>query len=94
MEATRVYWKPVWHVIRSRFVLRGLIQELRDLIHTRKRLIREMVQHKQRIQKVLEDTNVKLLRWCQTMFGDSGRRMLKRSSPATTDADKLAALGQ
>src|SRR6516164_8614844 len=99
MEATGVYWKPVWHIlegefelvlanplhicnvpgrksdvndatwiadllahgqIRSSMVPPGPIQELRDLTRTRKQLMREVVQHKQRIQQVLADANVKL----------------------------------
>src|SRR6516225_5513022 len=36
MEATGIYWKPVWHILEGEF----------ELI---------LVQHKQRIQKVLED---------------------------------------
>jgi transposase len=97
MEATGVYWKPVWHLLEGRFELvlanaahvknvpgrksdvndatwladllaHGLIresfvpppaiQELRDLTRTRKQLTREIVQHVQRIQAVLEEANV------------------------------------
>ena len=116
MEATGVYWKPVWHVlegefelvlanaahiknvpgrksdvndatwiadllahglIRASFVPPGPIQELRDLTRTRKQLVREVVQHKQRIQKVLEDSNVKLGSVVSEVLGASGRRMLR-----------------
>ena len=45
-------------LIRSSFVPPGPIQELRDLTRTHKQLVREVVQHKQRIQKVLEDANI------------------------------------
>ena len=47
-------------LIRASFVPPGPIQELRDLTRTRKQLVREVVRHKQRIQQVLEDANVKL----------------------------------
>jgi transposase len=47
-------------LIRSSFVPPGQVQQLRDLTRTRKQLMREIVQHKQRIQKVLEGANVKL----------------------------------
>jgi transposase len=46
--------------IRASFMPPAPIQELRDLTRIRKQLTREIVQHKQRIQKVLEDANVKL----------------------------------
>ncbi len=132
MEATGVYWKPVWHVLEGEFEMilanpahirnvpgrksdvndatwiadllaHGLIraslvppspiQELRDLTRTRKQLMREIVQHKQRIQKVLEDANVKLASVVSDVFGESGRRMLKAISAGQTDARQLAALG-
>ena len=99
MEATGVYWKPVWHILEGRFALilanaahvknvpgrksdvndatwladllaHGLIrssfvpppaiQELRELTRTRRQLTREIVQHVQRIQAVLEEANIKL----------------------------------
>jgi transposase len=47
-------------LIRSSFVPPAPIQALRDLTRTHKQLVREVVRHKQRIQKVLEDANVKL----------------------------------
>jgi transposase len=71
----------------------GPIQELRALTRTRKQLMREVVQHKQRIQKVLEDANVKLASVVSDVVGESGRRMLKAIIAGQTDAKKLAALG-
>ena len=47
-------------LIRASFVPPQPIQELRDLTRTRKQLTREIVQHTQRIQAVLEEANVKL----------------------------------
>jgi transposase len=64
-------------LIRSSFVPPGPIQELRDLTRTRKQLIREATQHKQRIQKVLEDANVKLAAVVSDISGESGRQILK-----------------
>ncbi len=132
MEATGVYWKPVWHILDGRFALilanaahvktvpgrksdvndaswladllaHGLIrpsfvppaaiQELRDLTRTRKQLTREVVQHSQRIQAVLEEANVKLCSVITDILGASGRRMLKAMIAGETDAHKLAALG-
>jgi transposase len=61
-------------LIRSSMVPPGPIQELRDLTRTRKQLMREVVQHKQRIQKVLENAN-------EVGFGSVGRVW-----PETTDA--------
>jgi transposase len=132
MEATGVYWKPVWHMLEGRFTLilanaahikgvpgrksdvndatwiadllaHGLIrasfvppqpiQELRDLTRTRKQLTREVVQHTQRIQAVLEEANVKLSSAITDVLGMSGRRILKAIVAGETDPAKLAGLG-
>jgi transposase len=45
-------------LIRASFVPPAPIQELRDLTRARKQLGREIVQHTQRIEKVLEDANI------------------------------------
>ena len=135
MEATGVYWKPVWHIledefdlvlanaahirnvpgrktdvndamwiadllahglIRSSFVPPAPIQELRDLTRTRKQLVREISQHSLRIQKVLEDANLKLGSVLSNVLGMSGRAMLEAIVAGETDPDTLAglALGQ
>jgi transposase len=132
MEATGVYWKPVWHVleghaelvlanaahiknvpgrksdvndavwiadllahglIRSSMVPPTPIQQMRDLTRTRKQLIREVVQHTQRIQKVLEDANVKLSSVVSDVLGASGRRILQAIIAGEADPEKLADLG-
>ena len=132
MEATGVYWKPVWHVlegqaelvlanaahiknvpgrksdvndavwiadllahglIRSSMVPPTSIQALRDLTRTRKQLTREIVQHTQRIQKVLEDANIKLASVVANVLGVSGRRMLRAIIDGEADPEKLASLG-
>ena len=79
-------------LIRASLVPPGPIQELRDLTLTGKQLMREIGQHKQRIQKVLEDANVKLASVVSDVFGESGRRMLKALSAGETDPWQLAAL--
>ncbi len=132
MEATGVYWKPVWHVLEGHFTLvlanahevknvpgrktdvndatwiadlmaHGLIrpsfvppqpiQELRDLTRTRTQLKRERSQHVQRLQKVLEDANVKLANVVSDVLGVSGRAMLEAIVRGESDAQALAALG-
>jgi transposase len=80
-------------LIRSSFVPPPEIQELRDLTRTRRQLTREIVQHVQRIQAVLEEANIKLCSVITDIMGASGRRMLKAMIAGETDAEKLAALG-
>jgi transposase len=131
LEATGVYWKPVWHVledhftlvlanamhirnipgrksdkndamwiadllalglIRSSFVPPAPIQELRDLTRTRKQLVREMARHTQRIQKTLEDANIKLTEVVSDILGVSGRAILLALVAGETDPERLADL--
>ena len=132
MEATGVYWKPVWHMLEGRFELvlanaahiKGVpgrksdtndamwiadllahdlirpsfvppqpIQELRDLTRTRKQLTREVVQHTQRIQAVLEEANAKLASVITDILGLSGRRILKAIVSGDSDPARLSSLG-
>ena len=80
-------------LIRASFVPPQPIQELRDLTRTRKQLTREIVQHTQRIQAVLEEANVKLSSVITDILGASGRRILKAMIAGETDPEKLAELG-
>ena len=80
-------------LIRASFVPPPPILELRDLTRTRKQLVREIVQHQQRIQKVLEDANLKLASVISDVVGASGRRMIRALIAGETDPHKLAALG-
>ena len=129
MEATGVYWKPVWHVLDSHFELvlanaahvknvpgrktdvndamwladllaHGLIrasfvppvavQELRTLTRTRKQFVRERSAHVQRIEKVLEDANLKLGVVLSDILGKSGRAVLQALIDGQTDPQRLA----
>jgi len=131
MEATGVYWKPVWHIlegsfelvlanaqhvrnvpgrksdvndatwlsdllahglVRSSFVPPIAIQALRDLGRTRKQLVREVIQHTNRIEKVLEDTNIKIASVISDVLGQSGRAILDALVAGQTDPEKLVAL--
>ncbi len=133
MEATGVYWRPVWHIledgfalvlanaqhiknvpgrksdvndamwiadllahglIRSSFVPPAPIQELRDLTRTRKQLVREAAQHVLRIQKVLEDANIKLASVLSDVLTASGRAMLRAIITGESDPERLADLAQ
>jgi len=132
MEATGVYWKPVWHVlsdgdfalllanaahvknvpgrktdvndatwladllahglIRGSFVPDEQTQEMRTLLRTRKQLVRERSSHVQRLQKTLEDANIKLDSVISDILGLSGRRMIEALIAGETDREALAAL--
>lgn len=132
MEATGVYWKPVWHVlsdgdlalilanaahvknvpgrktdvadaawlaellahglIRPSFVPEAATQEMRALLRTREQLVREQAGHVQRIQKTLEDANLKLASVLSEVTGKSGRAILEALIEGERDPDALLAL--
>jgi transposase len=131
MEATGVYWKPVWHLLEGQveltlanaqhvrnvpgrksdvndaqwladllavgliegsFVPPAPIQELRDLTRTRKQLVREISRHTQRVQKTLEDANIKLTETISDIRGQSGRAILRALVAGETDPERLAAV--
>ena len=132
MEATGVYWKPVWHIlddgdfqlilanaahvknvpgrktdvndatwladllahglIRASFVPDTQTQELRTLLRTRKQLVREKSSHILRVQKTLEDANVKLDSVITDVMGMSGRAMIEALIAGESNPAKLARL--
>jgi transposase len=81
-------------LIRGSFVPPAAIRELRDLTGTRKQLVREVAQHTLRIQKVLEDANLKLTSVISDVMGMSGRAMIEAIIRGEQDAERLADLSQ
>jgi transposase len=132
MEATGVYWRPVWHIlsdgdfnlilanaadvenvpgrktdvtdalwladllahglIRASFVPDPATQEMRALLHTRKQLVHEAASHVQRLQKTLEDANIKLASVLTNIMGASGRDILEALIGGETDPEQLLPL--
>ena len=132
MEATGVYWKPVWNIlsdgkfelivanarhiknvpgrktdindamwiadlvsvglIKASFVPEPEMQELRSLLRARKQLTREQTRHVQRIQKTLEEANIKLDSVITDIMGLSGRRIIEAMLNGVRNPWKLADL--
>jgi transposase len=132
LEATGIYWKPVWHVlddgefelvlanashvknvpgrktdvndamwlaellahglIRGSFVPDTQTQEMRTLLRTRKQLVRENSRHVLRVQKTLEDANIKLDSVLTDVMGKSGRTIIEALIAGETNPAKLASL--
>src|SRR5688500_12140486 len=78
-------------LIRGSFVPPEPIQELRQLTRTRKQLVREIGQHSQRVQKALEDMNIKLAAVVTDVLGVTGRAILRELIAGETDPTLLAA---
>jgi len=76
-------------LVRSSFVPPAPVQALRDLTRTRKQLVREIAQHTQRIQKVLEDANLKLTEVVSDVLGTSGRAILNALVAGEADPARL-----
>jgi len=79
-------------LIRGSFVPPQPVQEMRDLTRTRKQLVREAAQHSQRLQKTLEDANIKVASYVTDILGKSGRAILDALEKGETDPEKLADL--
>ena len=132
MEATGVYWKPVWNIlsegafelivanaahiknvpgrktdvndatwiadllacglIKASFVPNEAFQQLRSLLRARKQLLGEQTRHIQRLQKTLEEANIKLDSVISDIMGVSGRRMIEAMIAGVRNPAKLAAL--
>lgn len=65
-------------LIEGSFIPPAEIRELRDLTRLRKKWIGNLTSEKNRIQKVLESSNVKLGAVISDIFGVSGRNLLTR----------------
>jgi transposase len=133
MEATGVYWKPVWNILEEEFelllvnpqhlksipgkktdfkdgerigellqhgLLRGSfvpprpIRELRDLTRMRATLAQERSSIINRIEKTLEDPNLKLGVVASDVVGVSGRAMLDAIVAGETDPATLAEMAK
>jgi transposase len=133
MEATGVYWKPVYYLleddfelwlvnaqhvknvpgrktdvqdaqwlcqllehglVRSSFVPPKPFRELRDLTRYRKSLTWERSREANRLQKQLEDANIKLASVATRVLGASGRAMLEELCQGNNDPKALAELAK
>ena len=79
-------------LVRGSFVPDQQTQEMRNLLRTRKQLVRERSRHIQRLQKTLEDANIKLDSVISDILGLSGRRMIEALIAGETDPNALAGL--
>ena len=81
-------------LLRNSFVPPRAIRDLRDLTRTRAMLTQEHSSICNRIQKVLEDANIKLGSVASDVFGVSGRAILRALMNEENDAEALANLSK
>jgi transposase len=79
-------------LLRKSYIPSQSQRDLRDLTRYRTRVVRERVRLVNRVQKVLEDANIKLSSVATDIFGKSGRAMLGALAAGESDAAKLADL--
>jgi transposase len=79
-------------LIKPSFVPPPKIRALRDLTRTRVSLVQTRTQSKNRVYKILEDTNIKLASVVSDLFGKSARRMLDALVCGERDPQKLSAM--
>jgi len=129
MEATGVYWKPIYNLLEGDFVIlvvnahhiktvpgrktdvkdaewiadllsHGLLtasfipsapqRELRDLTRYRAKLVEERAREINRLQKTLEDTNLKLGDVVSDVMGKAAQMILRAVVDGETDSVRLA----
>jgi transposase len=81
-------------LLKASFVPPRPIRDLRDLTRQRTQLAAEKASAANRIQKVLEDANIKLASVATDVLGVSGRRMLAALIAGQDDPEALAELAQ
>jgi transposase len=70
------------------------IRELRDLTRHKRKLIQAIVAEKQRVEKVLEDGNIKLSSIVSDTFGASGKRIIEELIKGNLQAEEMAELSK
>jgi transposase len=81
-------------LLKGSFIPPRAQRELRDLTRHRTQLVEEKTRTINRIQKVLEDANIKLASVATDVMGVSGRAMIQRLIEGETDPHKLADLAR
>lgn len=81
-------------MIRPSFIPPRAIRELRDFTRRRKQMIELGAEERNRVQKVLEDANVKIGDVLSDVFGLSGQLMLEALVEGKSDAAEIAQLAQ
>lgn len=81
-------------MIRPSFIPPQAIRDLRDLTRRRRQLIGAATSERNRVQKVLEEANVRLGSVLSDVFGVSGQLMLEKLLEGEPDVEAIANLAQ
>jgi transposase len=81
-------------MIRPSFIPPRAVRELRDLTRRRRQLLHDATSERNRIEKVLEDANIKLSSVLADLFGVSGQLMLEALLEGKATASEIAQLAK
>lgn len=81
-------------LLRGSFIPPENVREWRDVTRMRTRLEQERTRHANRLQKTLEDANIKLASVASDVLGVSGREMIRAMIAGETDPFALADLAK
>jgi transposase len=81
-------------LVRGSFIPPKPVRELRDLTRYKRKLIQSITSEKQRVEKILEDANIKLSSIASDTFGASGKRIIEELMKGELRPDEMAELSK
>ncbi len=81
-------------LLKGSFVPEKTMRDLRDLSRYKKKLVQTIGAEKNRVEKLLEDCNIKISAVASDIFGVSGTLIIDELLKGTTDIEKLADLSK
>ncbi|MGD0237214.1 MAG: IS110 family transposase [Syntrophorhabdales bacterium] len=81
-------------LVRGSFIPPKPVRELRDLTRYKRKLIQTITAEKQRVEKILEDANIKLSSIASDTFGASGKKIIGELLKGELRPDQMAELSK
>ncbi len=81
-------------LVRGSFIPPKPVRELRDLTRYKRKLIHTITAEKQRVEKILEDANIKLSSIASDTFGASGKKIIEELLKGNLRPDQMAELSK
>jgi transposase len=81
-------------LVRGSFIPPKPVRELRDLTRYKRKLIQTITSEKQRVEKILEDANIKLSSIASDTFGASGARIIQELLKGELEPEEMAELSK
>jgi transposase len=81
-------------LVKGSFIPPRDIRELRDLTRYKRKLIQTITAEKQRVEKVLEDANIKLSSIASDTFGASGKKIIEELIKGKLQPEEMAELSK